>query len=388
MHFLHLSKILLIIVPIALGSFTTACRATPVTSESSSDQDPSSQINLPVVEQDFEPTPTPCLPGIFFDHIPAYGSLEDLQGHVACVNPLEYQVAVYTNVSGWWTKPTFAQPLTPIQSDGTWTTDITTGDSDEYATNIAAFLVPNGYSPPAMSGGVVLPQELYMNAVANTFAARLETRTIQFAGRTWTVKYSPILVGPGPNYFSDEESDVWVDEQGFLHMRIVKRNSQWYSTEVICQDIAQHGTYTLSLGSRVDLLDKNVVLGFFTWDTGSPQYHYREVDIEFSRWGEDTSLNAQFVIQPWDVSGNRYRFALVLPGPESTHAFTWQPDQVQFESRDENGALLQSWIYTETTNIPPAGAGNARINLWLLNGWAPSDGQEVEVVIRSFDFSP
>ncbi len=388
MHFLHLSKILLIIVPITLGFFTTACRATPVTSESRSDEDPSSQVNLPVVDQDFEPSPTPCLPAILFDYIPPYGSLDDLQGHVTCVISQDYQVAVYINNSGWWTKPTFAQPLTPIQSDGTWTTDITTGASDEYATDIAAFLVPNGYFPPAMSGGALLPQELYMNSVANTFAARRETRTIQFSGRTWTVKYSPLLVGPGPNYFSDDPSDVWVDEDGFLHLRIANRNGQWYSTEIICQDTAQHGTYTLSLGSRVDLLDKNVVLGFFTWDTAAPQFHYREVDIEFSRWGEETSLNAQYVVQPWEVSGNRYRFALDLPGEESTHTFNWRPDQVQFESQDGNGALLQTWTYTDSANIPPAGVGNARLNLWLLNGWAPSDGQEVEVVIKSYDFAP
>jgi hypothetical protein len=38
--------------------------------------------------------------------------------------------------------------------------------------------------------------------------------------------------------------------------------------------------------------------------------------------------------------------------------------------------------------VPPAGNGNARINLWLNGGAPPSDGEEVEVIIESFEFMP
>ncbi len=129
------------------------------------------------------------------------------------------------------------------------------------------------------------------------------------------------------------------------------------------------------------------MLGFFTWDDAAPQNHYSEIDIEFSRWGEDTALNTQYVVQPWDVSGNRLRFALELSGAESSHRFDWQPESIQFESRDGDGTVLQSWSYANAANILPAGGGNARINLWLFNGQAPSDGKEVEVVIKSFKFT-
>ena len=321
------------------------------------------------------------------DYVPPYGSYDDLRGHVTCVTPNDYKVAVYIKVSGWWTKPYYASPLTTIQSDGTWTTDITTGGSDQWATDIAAFLIPNGYNPPIMSGGAILPQELYTNAVAYASATRRATRTITFAGHTWEVKFTPILAGPGPNYFSDDPADVWVDGNGYLHLNIVNRGGTWYSTEVICADTLQYGAYTIALGSRVDLLDKNVVLGFFSWDTDAPQYNYREIDVEFSRWGEDAAQNAQYVIQPWDASGNRHRFDMNLTGTESIHRFDWRADRIQFDSWDGSSSL-QSWAYTNTAYIPPAGAGNARINLWLLNGWAPSDSQNVEVIIKSFQFFP
>jgi hypothetical protein len=48
-----------------------------------------------------------------------------------------------------------------------------------------------------------------------------------------------------------------------------------------------------TIDSRVDLLDRNIVLGLFTWDTYAPQYNYREIDFEFSRWQNPstTSVN-------------------------------------------------------------------------------------------------
>ncbi len=211
-------------------------------------------------------------------------------------------------------------------------------------------------------------------------------REIQFSGRTWKVKASETAAGPGPNYFSDREEDVWVDQDGRLHLKIVYRDGRWNCTEVITNDPLGYGTYTFELASRVDLLDKNVVLGLFTWDDSAPQVNYREVDIEFSRWGEDAAQNVQYVVQPWDHPGNRYRFDLVLADGISTHSFEWRVDQVNFDST-QNSVNLKSWQYSGS-DIPPAGNGNARINLWLLNGLPPSDGQDVEVIVQSFSFLP
>ena len=52
---------------------------------------------------------------------------------------------------------TTCQPLTPLRTDGSWTCDITTGGLDEQATQIAAFVVPQDYSPPQLGGQTELP---------------------------------------------------------------------------------------------------------------------------------------------------------------------------------------------------------------------------------------
>ena len=48
------------------------------------------------------------------------------------------------------------------------------------------------------------------------------SRTISFAGRKWTVKTG--TGAPGPNYWSDSSSSVWVDSSG-LHLKIRKVGS-------------------------------------------------------------------------------------------------------------------------------------------------------------------
>ena len=343
-------------------------------------------LHLPIVLNDW------CS-YIEFTYVPAYGSFDDIEGQVNCVDSDEYKVAVYIFVSGWWTKPTFANPLTDILTDGSWVTDITTGGIDEQATKITAFLVSNNYSPPLMSGGASLPQTLFDIAIAHITAEREAVfRTIEFSGYTWRVKSSSAPVGPGPNYFSDREEDIWVDEDGKLHLRIVFRDGNWHSTEVLTTEPLGYGTYTFVLGSPVDTLDKNVVLGLFTWDDTAPDFNYREIDIEFSRWQEDQGDNAQYVVQPYDSSGNRYRFDMQLPGLYSTHSFDWQENQILFSSYQgdtppfEPGDEIETWLYTGD-DIPPAGDGNARINLWLIGGEPPSNGEEVEVIVEAFEHS-
>ena len=113
-------------------------------------------------------------PTIEFTYVPPYGSFANLKGQVWHVKPADYKVAVYIKVGslGWWTKPYWSTPLTVIKSNGSWICDITTGGTDEKATEIVAFLVPNGYSPPSMSGGSTLPSKLDENALAKVITTR------------------------------------------------------------------------------------------------------------------------------------------------------------------------------------------------------------------------
>ena len=323
---------------------------------------------------------------------PLWRTTGTLQGHVSCLTPLStYAVAVYIQVAnGWWTKPTFAAPLTPIQPNGSWSTRTVTGGSDYHATVFAAFVVPASYSPPAASGNPELPSQLYTDAV--TYSSVERTRlTLNWSGYVWNVKSSDTPVGPGPNYFSDSPQNVWVDGSGALHLKSALENGVWYSAEIFSQMPLGYGMYSFQCSvNDLQHLDSNVVLGLFTWETVTPpEVHHREIDTEFSRWSNAADSNfIQYVVQPWDHAGNLHRFqASTSPDPTPPLCnFTWRLGSVEFQIT-QGSTVLEHWLY-QGADVPPEGRGNARLNLWLYNGTPPSDGQAAEVIIKDFHFTP
>ena len=131
------------------------------------------------------PPPTCGVPGgpgaplIEFTRIPPYGSGVTLKGRELHEATCESYVAVYLRVAGgWWTKPTFADPRTAIARDGTWSTNVVTGGIDAQATDYAAFLLPNTYTPPPLGGAGNLPDELAANAIASVTVSRTSTRPV------------------------------------------------------------------------------------------------------------------------------------------------------------------------------------------------------------------
>ncbi|MCG3145090.1 MAG: hypothetical protein HONDAALG_02631 [Gammaproteobacteria bacterium] len=218
-----------------------------------------------------------------------------------------------------------------------------------------------------------------------------EMRAIQFSGYEWRVKSSDKRVGPGPNYFSDGEENVAVDDQGRLHMRITQRDGRWYCAEVISQRNFGYGTYRFYVETNVDQMDPKVILGLFTW-SDAPEYNHREIDIEISRWGKSENKNGQFVVQPYTRSQNIVRFQIPIGLGTTTHSFTWKAESIFCQSLKglssvppEPDTVIHE--HTFTRGIPRAGDENARINLWLLGG-RPADGKETEIIISKFEFLP
>ena len=336
-------------------------------------------------------------PAVIITNLPVYGSSDNLGGIVLNASPAACSVAVFIYVPGygWVTKPTCAQPLTVIQPDGSWTADITTGGSDPLATRIAALLVSTNYSLPCMQGAAALPTNVFALALASAVVTRPypDPRWVSFSGYDWWVKTSAGLVGPGPNYFSDSTNNVWLDGQGQLHLRITNRSNQWQCAEIVSARTFGYGSYRFQLASPANNLDPNAVLGLFTW-SDDPAYADREIDIECSRWSNAADPNnAQYVVQPYNLGGHLARYAVPAGQTNATLLWTWETNRVSFQSQRGSFSpspspanVISNWTYTLT--VPPTGDENVRLNLWLINGSAPTDHQEVEVVISSFLFLP
>jgi hypothetical protein len=220
-----------------------------------------------------------------------------------------------------------------------------------------------------------------------------------FSGVKWSIKtYQATPWGPGPNYFSASPENVRVDSSGFLHLRISERGGRWYCAEVISDRSFSYGTYVFVLGSRGDTLDPNAVLGLFTWDDAfdaAQVNHFREIDFEFSRWGDPLGDDFQFVVQPWDLApGNIHRFEIDSSDDATTvHAFTWSASGVVFTSAHGSAyppspaSVIEAWGYAGAAT-PVPGQEKVHLNLWLVSGLPPASGLPQEVVVRRFQFLP
>ena len=205
--------------------------------------------------------------------------------------------------------------------------------------------------------------------------------TIRFANRPWQIKTSRKPIGPGPNRFS--AANVRVDENGSLHLSINQRPDGWSCAEVVGLGDFGYGTYRWSLKSTVLNFAAPTVLGLFTWSDEQTQAN-RELDIEFSRWGNaESPVIGSFAVQrPTPLEPAVERFS---PGPSrSTHELHWSPQRVQFRSRF--GIAQQDWSYTGTDVSRPGGDVAPRMNLWLYRGISPTKPHSV--TIEDFDYRP
>ncbi|HEY2396894.1 MAG TPA: glycoside hydrolase family 16 protein [Rudaea sp.] len=223
----------------------------------------------------------------------------------------------------------------------------------------------------------------------------LHAQAIEFSGYTWEVRSG--IGGPGPNTFAS--SNVSLDANGYLHLRISRGKSKWTTAEVFTDARFGFGTYQFKIIGRPDLLDTNVVLGLFTYTTPDigPD-GTNEIDIEFATWDDPTADHGNWTVWPavqqTGINATTYSYDTSLTGDASTHRFNWSSRQVYYESlyglTDDDTGLYQTWMFApaDFTLRVPQHPLPVHMNLWLLQGHAPTNSQDVDMTIAEFKFIP
>ncbi|MBC8142034.1 MAG: glycoside hydrolase family 16 protein [Armatimonadetes bacterium] len=224
-----------------------------------------------------------------------------------------------------------------------------------------------------------------------------DKNTIRFSGYDWEIREQG-KSGPGPNYWNPK--NVWVDKNGYLHLRITRGNgakkNEWHCAELNTKQKFGMGEYVFETAGRIDQLDRNVVLGLFDYPVfGEVPMLTNEIDIEFARWGNAAYPNGNFTIYP--ATGKRgtndsHTFEYSLAGMPSdvvaAHRFTRSAKSVALATSVRNKTLAQ-WTFAPTeARFVPQKPLAIHINLWLFEGNAPTDNKPVEIIIRNFVFTP
>jgi hypothetical protein len=330
----------------------------------------------------------PIAPTIEFTKIPpaAQGGREKvdtISGRVAGARPGQ-KIVIYARSGPWWVQPWPDKALIPLQSDSTWTTPTHLGF--EYA----ALLVEPDYQAPSTmdvapsQGGSVAAVKLVKGTGTPVIAP---TKPLHFSGYDWQIR---TIAGDrgGLNNLYDPDN-AWTDASGALHLRIRKKEGRWTCAEAVLSRSLGYGTYILVVRDTSHL-EPAAALSMVTFDDWAGDQHFREMDIELSRWGDPTRRNnAQYGIQPFYVPNNVFPFN--APSGTLTHSLRWTAGRVSFKTVRGTSADAQGLVVSEhtfTTGVPSAGQEMFQLLFYVVASETSPLQNDSEVVLEKFEFLP
>jgi hypothetical protein len=248
----------------------------------------------------------------------------------------------------------------------------------------AALLVEPGFRPPVSYD--VLPSrggDIAAIAVVRG-QAKSPSVTVPFSGYEWRLRDAPSTRG-GRNLYAP--SNVWTDASGAMHLRIQKVNDEWVCSEVTLTRSLGYGAYRFVVRDTARL-EANEVFSMFTWDYAGGEQGNREMNVEISRWGDQSNNNGRFIVQPFNVAANVAQFT--APAGTLTHEFRWEPGRVSFRTiRGAGrgaGALVAEHIFT--SGVPAPGIESVRMSHFVFRSNAPIARSGSEVVVERFEYLP
>src|SRR5262249_39408434 len=153
------------------------------------------------------------------------------------------------------------------------------------------------------------------------------SKSLQFSGYEWRGPNAPRGRGGKTNLYYPGK--VWTGERGALRPRIAEASGAWSRAGINLARSLGYGTYSFTVRDT-SRLEPAAVFSMFTWDYASADQNNSEVDIEISRWGDPTSKNAHYVVQPFHVPANVARFT--VPAGTLTHSFHWEAGRISFRT--------------------------------------------------------
>jgi len=307
--------------------------------------------------------------------------LDVIEGQAIGAKPGD-QIVLFARSGLWWVQPYANQPYTKIQPDLSWK------NSTHLGTEYGALLVEPGYRPPFKVA--TLPREgngvVATATVIGRPGAPIVSKVIHFSGYDWMVRTAGSDRGGEPNSFDAE--NVWTDAKGYLHLRMSERDGRWTCGEVNLTRSLGYGTYKFVV-QDTGHLGPSAVMGMFTVDEFRADNSRIELDVEMSRWGNASSRNAQYVVQPFYVPENVSRFN--APSGRLTHTIRWEPGKTSFKTvRGADSGPGSSTVseHVFTGGIPAPAAETVPIDLYDYHHSRNSAALPVEVVVEKFEYLP
>jgi hypothetical protein len=213
------------------------------------------------------------------------------------------------------------------------------------------------------------------------------TGSLKFSGYDWGVRMIANDKGGTNNLFDAE--NAWTDASGALHMQIKKKSDRWSCAEIFLNRSLGYGTYSVTVRDSSHL-EPAAVFTMYTFEDSAGEHHYREMDVEVSRWGDTANKNnAQYVVQPFYTPGNVSAFA--APSGTLTYVLRWEPGHATFKTFRGTSADAGAQLVFEhefTSGIPLPGQAKPRLIFYVVASDKNPMQKPSEVVVEKFDYLP
>ena len=243
-------------------------------------------------------------------------------------------------------------------------------------------------------------------------------RFLEFSGITWKVS-NGLATPSGNNIFKDDTTMQYIDNNGWLHLKMKKFHGIWYCSQIQAQESFGYGEYLFYLKTNLNELDDRVVLGLLldkdVSEANLPlaSFNEKKIAIQISKWNDVTQPRGWYVIYPiakdctWPFKcigskDNVKSFNIRIPrSNRTTYKIIWNNSpskgvDVSFQSYIGNSIALPKPGYLmhevrfEGNNIPKFINEKPTLNLWFFGSNSPllKSLNEVEVIIKSVSYSP
>jgi hypothetical protein len=291
------------------------------------------------------------------------------------------RLVLFARAGVWWIQPYAAQPFTTIGADGRWST------STHLGTEYAALLVDPNYQPndienalPAVGNGVAA----VATVEGRTSPAAAAEPLVSFSGYKWQVRDSETDRNGSVQLF--KTANIRIDSSGFLHMMIVGAPPHWTCSEVMLTRSLGYGTYSFDVEDPSQL-EPAAVLSLFTWTDADPDQHHREMDINLTRWGDPARKSAEFILQPYYLPQNVFRFT--PPAGAAEYSMQWGPGLVSFRGRLLRDGTHSSFAeHNFSVGVPTPANEGIHLNFCAFGYSKVPLQHSSEVVVERFQFLP
>lgn len=323
-------------------------------------------------------------PGISFSQVPpndlgGIDSVGVVAGHATGFRSGDH-VMLFAYNGKWWVQPDVKTPLTPIASDGSWRAQIHLGHMYAAALIRGTVAVKASDDKAPVKGGGVLAIETVPGTPTAIDRMDHAAHTLNFGGQDWDNTFHESEYGGRPHYYLPQNATV--DARGSLHLKTLQVEGQRTCSEVNVSRSLGYGTYRLSFTNPKDL-EAAAEFSFFNMDVQARTESYREMDFHVSRWGDPSSVNAEYVVQPYYLPANVHAYE--LPAGPVTITLQWSPGQAAFSS-EANGKTLASWKFT--AGVPSPSDGHIYLNLCSFGYPRNPLQHDIEIVVNRFVYLP